>query len=74
MKKLIVITILLLLNYTALFSEPSVGSLQGIFEVDLSGAATYTVPLFIPPGTNGMQPSISMVYSSMAGEGVMGMG
>jgi len=74
MKNLIVITSLLLLSTIILFGDPSVGTLQGNFEVDMSGAATYTVPIFTSPGTNGMQPNISLVYSSNAGMGVMGMG
>ena len=55
-----------------ILSAQSVGTLQGNLEVDMSGAATYVVPIYVPPGTNGMQPNVSLVYSSMAGAGVMG--
>ena len=40
----------------------------------MSGTAMYTVPVYVSPGTSGMHPNISLVYSSMAGSGVMGVG
>ncbi|WP_291034861.1 SpvB/TcaC N-terminal domain-containing protein [Dyadobacter sp. 50-39] len=39
-----------------------------------SGGATYAVALAIPPGTNGIAPSVSINYHSMAGNGVLGQG
>ena len=38
------------------------------------GAATYNLPLTIPPGRNGMTPSISVNYSSKGGNGTLGIG
>jgi RHS repeat-associated protein len=38
------------------------------------GAATYSVPIEVPPGRRGMQPSVSLEYSSRAGNGIAGMG
>lgn len=52
----------------------AVGTLPGNVSVNSAGAATYTIPLEIPPGTAGMQPVISLVYNSMAGNGIMGIG
>lgn len=50
-----------------------VGEIQGQATVD-GGAFSYTVPLTVAPGRNGMQPSLSLNYSSQAGEGLAGMG
>ena len=72
--KQVLILVIIFLNTTLLFGQASVGTLPGNLEVDMSGAATYSIPIYIPPGTNGMQPNVSLVYSSMAGSGVMGVG
>lgn len=39
-----------------------------------NGAASYTVPIELPAGTNGVVPSLSIVYSSQANRGNMGTG
>jgi len=51
-----------------------VGTTPGNFSVSQSGAATYDIPLFIPPGTAGVAPHLSLSYNSMGGDGLMGIG
>ncbi len=55
-------------------SNDPIRSLAGAFSVDQGGAATYSVPIPLPPGTAGMAPSLSLGYSSHAGNGVLGVG
>ena len=50
------------------------GTIPGSFEIGQAGQATYTMPLDLPPGRHGMQPSLSIHYDSLGGDGMLGMG
>ncbi|AWI08316.1 FG-GAP-like repeat-containing protein [Ereboglobus luteus] len=50
------------------------GSTAGEFAVDKNGSATYSIPIAVTPGTAGVQPSISLEYSSANGSGIAGFG
>lgn len=38
------------------------------------GAGTYNLPIVVPPGRNGVQPNVSLSYSSRSGNGIAGVG
>lgn len=55
-------------------TNAKVGTLPGILNVNSLGAATYEIPIVISPGTAGMQPGISLVYSNLIKDGILGIG
>jgi RHS repeat-associated protein len=55
-------------------SQAAIGRTRGLAAVSDSGQATYSIPLHTPPGTNGLTPSLSLNYSSNAGNGIFGNG
>lgn len=71
------------ISYTPLFTtanftktidlSKSVGTIAGMANVN-GGAVSYTIPIFVAPGTNGVQPSIGISYNSQAGSGIVGYG
>jgi len=50
------------------------GRTEGTFSVSSTGAGTYSIPLWSPPGVRGIEPHISLSYDSRAGNGLFGMG
>ncbi|MEM6815598.1 MAG: SpvB/TcaC N-terminal domain-containing protein [Bacteroidota bacterium] len=50
------------------------GASAGSFSVNESGAATYSIPITVSPGTGGMEPQLALAYSSMGQNGLLGMG
>ncbi|MBI3519891.1 MAG: hypothetical protein HY062_11105 [Bacteroidetes bacterium] len=51
-----------------------VGEIEGNFSVSLTGSSVYQIPIKISPGTAGMQPNLSLQYSSGSGSGILGLG
>lgn len=54
-------------------AQDLVGEIKGNAGVD-GGAFNYSIPVSLPPGINGMQPSVALSYSSQSGLGNAGYG
>lgn len=54
-------------------SKP-VGEISASFEANPSGGVSYSIPINVSPGTNGLQPAITITYNSQSGSGIAGMG
>lgn len=52
----------------------NVGSTSGNYSISGLGNMIYNIPLFIPQGTNGMQPSLHLIYNSFSKDGLLGSG
>lgn len=53
-------------------SNTIVGNLSGRFAVSRLGSGTYSIPLTLPPGINGLQPHLSLDYNGRGGIGLLG--
>lgn len=53
-------------------SSANVGRIPATFAVSQNGGARYTVPIWTPPGPNGLEPHIALEYDSHAGSGYLG--
>ncbi|MFZ4401824.1 MAG: toxin TcdB middle/N-terminal domain-containing protein [Bacteroidales bacterium] len=50
------------------------GTIKGEYSVNENGAAVYSIPIIIPPGSGGMLPNVNIVYNSQSGDGYIGKG
>lgn len=76
-KKYIFILLLathLILGQTPTGNSTEVGITEGQLSVSLSGGATYSIPIAVPPGINGVVPQVGLTYNSQAGNGMAGYG
>jgi hypothetical protein len=58
---------------TIVESDPF-GYLGGRSAVTPTGDFTWSLPLWAPPGRNGVEPSLSVEYSARGGNGLLGVG
>ncbi|QSQ12250.1 RHS repeat-associated core domain-containing protein [Myxococcus landrumensis] len=50
------------------------GATEGGYSLTADGAASYSLPLWVPPGRAGMQPELALSYNSRSGAGIAGVG
>jgi hypothetical protein len=67
-----VIALTVFLSLPADATEP--GRTPGTHSVSPTGAATYQIPLWVSPGAGGIQPSLTLIYDSQRGSGIVGPG
>jgi RHS repeat-associated protein len=58
----------------AIVTANAAGRTPGQFAVSPTGAATYTIPIWTPPGARGIAPHLSLVYLSGGPDGTAGPG
>ncbi len=52
----------------------AVGTIEGQFQVDGSGSATYSIPIYAPKGVANVSPQLALGYSSRSSNGLVGLG
>ncbi|RPI49186.1 MAG: hypothetical protein EHM55_24230, partial [Acidobacteria bacterium] len=58
----------------SLSAEAGIGRTRGYAAVSPLGEAQYSIPLAVPPGTNGMTPALSLEYRHRTRGGLLGVG
>ncbi|MFH0731293.1 MAG: RHS repeat-associated core domain-containing protein [Candidatus Omnitrophota bacterium] len=61
-------------NTSGTQSNFNLNALENFQPSPFTGAATYSVPIVVPPGRRGIQPNVALFYSSQAGNDIVGMG
>ncbi|MDJ0938965.1 MAG: FG-GAP-like repeat-containing protein [Woeseiaceae bacterium] len=51
-----------------------IGHTMGMPDVSATGEGTYSIPIFTPPGINGLKPELALTYGHRQGESIAGVG
>ncbi len=51
-----------------------IGSTSGSFAIGSDGSAGYSIPIAVPPGIAGLEPKLTLAYSTGGGNGMLGLG
>jgi RHS repeat-associated protein len=68
------IALFLLVVFTSSQAFGAVGKTSGSADVSQTGEASYSIPIFAPPGTHGMTPQLAIVYGHRNGDTLLGAG
>ncbi|CAN0573276.1 unnamed protein product, partial [Laminaria digitata] len=52
----------------------TVGTSEGVFDVNMQGSANYRIQVSVPKGLNGHSPSLSINYNDKSGNSILGQG
>ena len=55
-------------------TNAAVGRTDGVSDVSATGEATYSIPITVPSGINGLTPELALVYGHRKTEGLAGVG
>lgn len=50
----------------------AIGRTPGTFDVTAGGEGTYTIPIAVPPGVNGLTPQLALTYASRSRQSIAG--
>lgn len=71
---LIAVLTVIAMGFTVNTGFAAVGRTIGVSSVSESGEANYVIPIFVPPGINGLKPDIALAYAHRADESLAGVG
>lgn len=61
-------------GFVASTAQGATGHIPGNFRISNAGSALYNIPIAVPPGPHGLQPRLTLNYSSNSGSGPLGVG
>jgi RHS repeat-associated protein len=73
-RRLLVLLTLALTLASADALAVAAGRTPGGFDVTSTGEATYTIPVAVPPGVNGLAPQLALTYASRSRQSIAGWG